>query len=110
MTVEKFSKSEVLRCVRSFLRGSVAGGSGLSPPYLLELGEVVTTNDANSRPSTTATLATRLARGKIDAIVAPCLSGPRATPLREPEEGVRPVAVGEILCPLVSSMVMLRVN
>ena len=78
-----------------FPRASAPGPSGLRPSHL---------QDALKRPGHGGTLISALAlftemwaKGTLPGTHSPWLCGANLTPLRKPDEGVRPVAVGETL-------------
>ena len=106
-SMELFTTSEVFKAVSKFPRASAAGGSGLSAAYLEELLSVPCTEQETGLAPGLAKLLTRLARGKTPAALAPWIAP--LTALLNPDKSVRPVAVGETLRRLVSSMLMTRV-
>lgn len=100
---------EVNKAIKAFPAASAAGGSGLSPAHLQELITVPAPDDEFNLANAIARLATLFAQGKMPNELAPWFAGAALTPLRKRDNGIRPVAVGETLRRMISSILMKRV-
>ena len=102
----KVSEDDVLKAVEKFAPGSSGGGSGLRPNHLQEL---CTVHDSGNGTTFTAAL-TRFVNlvlsGRGPTEISPWLRGAPLTALKKRSGGVRPIAVGETLCRLISSCAM----
>ena len=108
--VEAITQAEIMQCITRFPHASAAGASGLSPTHLRELLHVPEAADENGLCAALAALVTQLARGNVPDAVAPWLAGAPLTPLRKRDNGVRPIAVGETIRRITSSILMNRVR
>ena len=104
-----FTREEVMRCAKKFPRGSAAGGSGFSPGHLLELLQAPDADNRGGLQDAIAAGAAVLAKGRGPERLARWLAGAPITALRKPDGGVRPIAVGETIRRLVSSLLMSRI-
>lgn len=108
--MDAITPSEVIGTVRRFKKGSAPGGSGLSATHLRELLEVPTLGDDHNLAGEFAALTTKFAKGQMNRALAPWFAGARLTPLKKRDAGVRPVAVGETLRRVISSILTTRVR
>ena len=83
----------VERCIRSFHRLSSGGPSGLRP---IHLKNCLSTEHRDEVLSLSTALINLLAKGEAPSILAPFLAGATLTALPKKDNGVRPVAVGEV--------------
>ena len=94
----------VLRGVADFPRGSAPGPSGLRPSCLYDMlkrGPHVST-----LTESLAQFVALAAHGMFPADLAPPLASANLIPLRKPDGGVRPIAIGETLRRLVGKVLM----
>ncbi len=103
-----FSPDEVLKAIKRFPRGSAAGASGLSPTHLLELANAPGADGKNGLLSALAAGLDILAKGHAPPCLAEWIAGAPLTALRKDDNGVRPIAVGETIRRLISSLLMAR--
>ena len=107
--VERFTTLEVSKALSKFPRASAAGGSGLTATHLEELMSVPCTEQDTGLVAGLAKLLTRMARGEAPNAIAPWIAGAPLTALLKSDDSVRPIAVGETLRRLASSILMNRV-
>eukprot|EP00171_Calliarthron_tuberculosum_P010820 IDg10820t1 len=103
-----FSKEEVLNAAKKFPRAFAAGGSGFSSTHLLELLQATDADRKNGLQEALAAGLGDLANGKGPPDLAPWLAGAPLTALRKDNDGVRPIAVGETIQRLTSSLLLAR--
>lgn len=106
---ERFTALEVTRALSKFPRASAAGGSGLTATHLDELLSVPSREQETGLAAGLAKLLTIMARVEAPNALAPWIAGAPLTALLKPDHSVRPIAVGETLRRLVSSMLMHQV-
>ena len=106
--IKPFSSVEVLKAAKKFPRGSAAGGSGLSPTNLMELLHSPSADNTNGLREVLAKGLSILADGRGPPSLSQWISGAPLTALRKEDNGVRPIAVGETLRRLTSSMLLTR--
>ena len=82
------------RSIRSFHRLSGGGPSGLRP---IHLKNCLTTEHRDEVLERCTALVNLLAKGEAPLSVAPFLAGATLTALPKKDDGIRPVAVGEVL-------------
>jgi hypothetical protein len=87
-----------------FPRASAPGPSGLRPSHLQDA--VKRPGHGNTLISALALLSEKWALGKLPDTHSPWLCGANLTPLRKPDGGVRPVAVGETLRRVVGKAIL----
>ena len=80
-------------CIKSFHRLSGGGPSGLKP---IHLKNCLTTEYRDEVLERCSALINTLAKGEAPDDVAPCLAGANLTALPKKDNGLRPVAVGEV--------------
>ena len=85
--------SQVESCIRSFHRLSGGGSSGLRPVHLKNC---LSTEHRDEILERCTTLINILAKGDAPLIIAPFLAGATLTALPKKDNGIRPVAVGEV--------------
>ena len=100
----KFWTDAVLKGVADFPRGSSPGPSGLRPGCLYDL--LKRGPHVSKVVMALAALVAILAHGKLPNDLAPLLGGANLIPLRKPDGGVRPIAVGETIRRLVGKVLM----
>ena len=96
------------KAIQKFPRGSAAGGSGLSPNHLLELTRAPGADTENGLLKAMAAGLDVFARGDAPPKLAEWVAGAPLTALRKSDGGVRPIAVGETIRRLVSSLLLAR--
>jgi len=108
--VTPVTTQEIATAIKRFPRASAGGGSGLTPTHLSEL---ITSPEAlveNGLLEALAALATKFLRKQAPQHLACWIAGAPMTALRKPEDGVRPIAVGETLRRMTSSIARARVK
>ena len=108
LPLQPVETDEVTDAIRRVPRGSAAGASGLSTTHVRELIQVPGAHDEGGLIHALAALLTELARGAAPRELAEWITGAPITPLRKPNGDVRPIAVGETLRRLVSSILLAR--
>ena len=103
-----FTPQEILRCAKKFPKGSAGGGSGLTPTHLLELLHAPGADGDNGLLKALAKSMDILAKGEGPPCLAQWLAGAPLTALRKEDDGVRPIAVGETVRRLISSLLLAR--
>ena len=98
----KLPKSAIMRGVKSFSRGSVPGPSGLRPSHLREAVGCPSPDRANSILSSLTRFTNLLAAGQSPSSILPHLCGASLFAIRKKSDGLRPIAVGEVLRRLTS--------
>ena len=101
---EEVSITSTLKAVADFPSGSAAGPSGLRPSCLYDLlkrGPHVT-----ALTRALASFVSQCAHGLLPPVVAPFLGAATLIPLRKPDGGVRPIAIGETLRRLVGKCLL----
>ena len=95
------NKEAVLASLQSFPRDTAPGASLLTPQHIKDAvtckSPILATRALNVLTSTVNLLAS----GEATRDIAPFMAGGGLTPLRKPDDGVRPIAVGESLRRLV---------
>lgn len=91
-------------------KAAAGGGSGLTPGHLKELLAVPSTQLEGELLDGLTSLTTKLAADKMPHHLMKWLAGAPLTPLCKRDGGVRPVAVGETIRRIVSSLLMRRVS
>ena len=97
-----FTPTEVRKAALSFARGSAAGPSGWRPEHLVVGLKVAPGNRGEKTCTVLTKLVNVLAAGKLPATVAPYFCGARLHAAKKKDDGLRPIAVGNILCRLVA--------
>ena len=100
----------VLAALRSFPRGTYPGSLGLRPQHLLDAVCGNTAPAASGYLQALTCCVNVLLSGKLDCRVAPWFCGAPLTVLIKPGGGFRPIAVGETLRCLVSTVCCLAVR
>ncbi len=100
--------AEILNAIRRFPRASAGGASGLSPAHLRELAHTTQAHDEGGFLNALAAVATELIRGTAPPLLSEWIAGAPLTALRKPNGDVRPIAVGESLRRMVSSIIIAR--
>ena len=80
-------------CIRSFHRLSGGGSSGLRPIHLINC---LSTEHRDELLERCTTLVNTLAKGDAPLSIAPFLAGANLTALPKKDDGIRPLAVGEV--------------
>ncbi len=93
-----------MKAARKFPRGTSGGGSGLTPTHLLQLLQAPRADRPHGLQKALVALVNQLAQGEGPRALAVWIAGAPITPLRKDDGGVRPIAVGETIRCLVSSM------
>ncbi len=107
-SIPPVSPTELQAAINRFPTGSSGGGSGLTPRHLAQLTACPDASDEQGLISALAAFLTHLLRGKGPPGFAPWLCGAPVTALRKPDNGVRPIAVGETLRRLAASIILHR--
>ena len=107
-TVPAFDADDIRVGIKSFAAGSAGGGSSLTPGHLLELTACEEAYDDGGLLHALAALATEWARGLAPAELREWIPGAPLTTLSKPYNDVPPIAVGETLRRLVSSLLTRR--
>ena len=97
-----FSPSEVRKAAESFARGGAAGPCGMRPEHLLVALKVTPGNRGDKACSALTKLVNILAAGSLPSTVAPYFCGARLHAAKKKDDGLRPIAVGNIIQRLVS--------
>ena len=97
-----FSPTEVRKAVESFKRGAAAGPSGLRPEHLQTTIKVSPGNRGEKAATALTKLVNILAKGSLPARVAPYFCGAKLHAAKKKDNGLRPIAVGDLLCRLVA--------
>lgn len=107
---EEFTQVEVLKCIMHFPRSVAEGGSGQTLGHIKEILTVPFTQTDGGLLHALTTLINKMATVGIPHHIIKWLPGALLTPIRKRDGGVRPVAVGETICRIVSSLFMSRVT
>ena len=99
-----FSPSEVRKAAESFSRGGAAGPSGMRPEHLIVALKVAPGNRGEKACTALTKLVNVLAAGRLPAPVAPFFCGARLHAARKKDNGLRPIAVGNLIQRLVSKV------
>ena len=83
----------VNKCISSFHRLSGGGPSGLRP---IHIKNCLATEHRDEVPERCCALMNVLAKGEAPSVLAPFLAGATLTALPKKDDGIRPVAVGEV--------------
>ena len=97
-----FSPTEVRKAVESFKRGAAAGPSGLRPEHLQTSIKVSPGNRGEKAATALTKIVNILAKGNLPARVAPYFCGAKLHAAKKKDNGVRPIAVGDLICRLVA--------
>ena len=100
----KFWSEAVLKGVADFPRGSAPGPSGLRPSCLFDL--LKRGPHVSKLAMELAALVALAAHGHLPADLAPLFGAASLIPLKKPDGGVRPIAIGETLRRLVGKTLM----
>ena len=101
-TAKAFSPSEVRKAAESFFRGGAAGPSGMRPEHLIVALKITPGNRGERACTALTKFVNVLAAGHLPATVAPFFCGARLHAAQKKDNGLRPIAVGNILQRLVS--------
>lgn len=99
-----FSEKQVEKALRSFPKGTAAGGSGWRAQHLLDALDGAVGDGRKEMLKRMGQMCETLANGEAPACIAPWLAGAPIFPLKKKGGGIRPVAVGEMLRRLVAKM------
>ena len=105
---QPFSPEELLRAIKRFPRGSSGGVSGLTPTHLLELCQSTAADRSGGILNAMNQGLDILAQGRGPTALAQWIAGAPLTAQRKEDAGVRPIAVGETVRRLISSMLLSR--
>lgn len=108
--IEKVTSEVVTKAIRKFPTASSGGGSRLTSGHLKQMAVCPDATLEHGFIDSLAHLCTTLIRGEVPDDVVPYFMGAPLTPLRKPDGGVRPTAVGETLRRTVSLIAMSRVK
>ncbi len=101
-----FAPQEILKAAKEFPRGPAGGGSGFTPTHLLEILQSPGADlDKDILPALAAGLSV-LAQGTGPRSIANWVASAPLTALRKPDNGIRPIAVGETVRRLTSSLLL----
>ena len=101
-----FTQADVSSCIRSFPRGTAPGGSGLRAQHLADALDAPLHNNDNSFTTPLARVCSILASGAAPPSIAPWVAGAPIYPLKKKGDGIRPIAVGEVLRRLVGKLIL----
>jgi len=99
-----FDESAVLMCLKGFPRCTSPGASCSLAQHILYVVSGHTTSSAEDCLHALTRLMSFLLSGKASLLLTPCLCGAPLTALLKKNGGVRPIAVGEVLCHLASQL------
>ena len=97
-----FTPTEVRKAAMSFLKGGAAGPSGMRPEHLVVALKIAPGNRGEKTCTALTKLVNVLAAGRLPDNVAPFFCGARLHAAKKKDDGLRPIAVGNILCRLVA--------
>ena len=97
-----FSPSEVSAAVKTFQKGSAAGPSGLRPEHLMVALKASPPNRSSRAETQLTRVVNAMAKGQVPGTVSPFLCGARLHAARKKDDGLRPIAVGNLLRRLAS--------
>ena len=106
--IESVAPSEVLAAIRKFPTGSAGGGSGLTPEHFKELVGCPDAQPENGLVEGLATLTCTSLKGHGTQTLANWFVGSPITSPSKSEGGLRPIAVGETMRRLTSSIALKR--
>jgi hypothetical protein len=87
-----FSRKQVRKALHSFVLGSAAGMSGLSPKHLLDMAAY----SGSSALDSIALIVARMAEGRVDESARRFMYGARLVALLKTDGGLRPIACGDV--------------
>lgn len=88
---------EIENAIRSFPNGSSGGFDGLQPQHLKDMMNGTSEQSINNFLTTMSQLLTLGLKGLIPESVCSVLYGARLIALQKPDDGLRPIAVGNVL-------------
>lgn len=96
--------------MKAFPEGVAGGGTGLTATHLQEMLAVPTTDLENGFLAALMAFYSRPGKVKVPVDVAPGMAGAPLIPLRKRDDAVRPIAMGDNICRLVSSLFVSRLS
>ena len=106
--VEPVTMDEVVMAIKRFTRASVGGGLGLTITHIRELAETSEAHDEGGLLHALASIFTKCLKGQAPPRLTEWMAGAILTPLRKPNNDVRPIAVGETLRRIAGSILIAR--
>ena len=99
-----FSERQVEKALKSFPKGTASGGSGGRAQHWLDALDGTVGDGRKEMLKKIGQVCEILANGEAPKTIAPWLAGAPLFPLKKKGNGIRPVAVGEVLRRLVAKM------
>ena len=99
-----FSERQVEKALKSFPKGTASGGSGGRAQHWLDALDGTVGDGRKEMLKKIGQVCEILANGEAPKTIAPWMAGAPLFPLKKKGNGIRPVAVGEVLRRLVAKM------
>ncbi len=104
----EFRPEDMRRAIAAFHSASAPGASRFRPSHFKDALNIPTGDHGERITKALASVCSILAQGQAPGEIAPWLAGAPVYPLRKPDGGVRPIAVGETLRRIVSRALCAR--
>ncbi|XP_065315162.1 uncharacterized protein LOC135924043 [Gordionus sp. m RMFG-2023] len=105
-----FTCDEVLKCLKSFKKGTTGGLDGFRPGFFVELIQCPDSGFIDPLLKALTELCNNILVREVPLCIRPIIFGARLVSLTKPDGGVRPIAIGSFFRRLVAKAIVNRIR